>query len=529
MRRRDVVKSAASVAALSTSGLGLPAIAQGLAKTLRFVPEANLTILDPIWTTAGPTISHGYMVYDALYGIDGRLQSQPQMAAGHDVSTDGLTWTFTLRDGLLFHDNEKVRAIDCTTSIARWAAKDPFGQQLASLTEEMKPLDDKRFQIRLKKPFSHMLYALGWRACFMMPERMAKTPASDQIKEHVGSGPYRFLPGEWVSGARAAWAKFDKYVPRQEPPQYFSGGKVVHLDRVEWIIQPDTATAAAALQVGEVDWVQAPLIDLLPMLKQVNGVEVKTLNTLGFYCVLAFNHLYPPFNNPRLRRALLPAVDQQAFVQSVVGDQTDLGLYPTGFFTSGTPMANPAGLDAISGPRDLPLARKLLLEAGYKGEPVMLLAPTDLPAIAQLARVTRELFHQVGLNVELMEMDFGSMTTRRAVTSPPDKGGWNSFCATWFGLTASNPGSSYSLRANGKSAWYGWPTDEKLEELRQQWFDAPELGAQQAICEQIQRRAFETVPFIPLGQVLLPTAFRKSVTDIVKCANPVFWGAKKSA
>jgi peptide/nickel transport system substrate-binding protein len=527
MRRRDILKNAASVAALGSVGLARPAIAQGAAKTLRFVPEANLAILDPIWTTAGPTTSHGFMMFDTLYGIDDRLQSQPQMCAGHEISSDRLTWTFTLRDGLLFHDDEKVRAIDCTTSLARWAVKDPFGQQLASQTEEMKPLDDKRFQIRLKKPFNHMLYALGARACFMMPERMAKTPASEQIKEYVGSGPYRFLAREWVSGARATWAKFDKYVPRQEPPQYFSGGKVVNIDRVEWIVQPDPATAAAALQTGEVDWVQVPLIDLLPTLKRADGVEVKRLDRFGYLGVLRFNHLYPPFDNPKLRRALLPAVDQKAYVQAVVGEQTDLGRYPVGFFTDGTPMANKAGLEVLSGPRDIGLAKKLVAESGYKGESILLMSPTDWPAMHQEAQVTLAVFQELGLNVEFVAMDFSSMTSRRANSSPPYKGGWNSFCTVWSGLTVSNPGSSYPLRANGKGGWFGWPTDELLEDLRQQWFDAPDLAAQQAVCEQMQRRAFETVPFMPLGQVFLPAAFRKNVTDIVQCSVPLFWAVKK--
>jgi peptide/nickel transport system substrate-binding protein len=527
MYRRDVLKSAALVAALDSAGLGRPAIAQGAAKTLRFVPQANLSSLDPIWTTAGPSTNYGYMVFDTLYGIDDRLEAQPQMCAGHEVSPDRLTWTFTLREGLLFHDNEKVRAIDCTTSLARWAIKDPFGQQIASQTEEMKPLDDKRFRIRLKKPFSHMLYALSARACFMMPERMARTPASEQIKEYVGSGPYRFLAREWISGARAAWAKFDKYVPRQEPPQYFSGGKVVNIDRVEWIVQPDPATAAAALQTGEVDWVEIPLIDLLPMLKRADGVEVKTLDRFGYLGVLAFNHLYPPFDNPKLLRALLPAVDQKTYVQAVVGEQTDLGRYPVGFFTDGTPMANKAGLEVLSGPRDIVLAKKLVAESGYRGEPILLMAPTDSPTIGQLAQVTHSLFLELGLNVEFIAMDFSSMISRRANSSPPSKGGWNCFCTVWSGLTVSNPGSSYPLRANGKGGWFGWPSDERLEELRQQWFDAQDLGAQQAVCEQIQRRAFEIVPFMPLGQVFLPAAFRKNVTDILPCSVPLFWGVKK--
>jgi peptide/nickel transport system substrate-binding protein len=528
MRRRDMLKGAAAGAALGSVGLGRPAIAQGSAKTLRFVPQANLANPDPIWTTATVAINHGYMVFDTLYGIDDAVESQPQMCAGHEISSYELTWTFTLRDGLLFHDDEAVRAIDCTTSLTRWAAKDPFGQQLVSLTDEMQPLDDRRFQIRLKQPFRQMLYALGARNCFMMPERMARTPASEQIKEYVGSGPYRFLASEWVSGASAAWAKFDKYLPRQEKPAYFSGGKVVNFDRVEWIVQPDPATSAAALQTGEVDWVELPLIDLVPMLKTADGVQVKVFDPFGWLGVLAFNHLYPPFDNPKLLRAILPAVDQRTFVQSIVGEQTDLGRYPVGFFTDGTPMANTAGLEVLSSPRDMALARKLVTESGYDGEPVLLMSPTDQPALAQITQVTRSLFQELGLNVEFMAMDWGSVVSRRANTAPPDKGGWNSFCTLWGGLTVSNPGSSYPLRGNGKGGWFGWPTDPEMEAMRQQWFDAPDLSAQQAICEQIQRRAFETVPFVPLGQVFQPTAFRENVTDIVKCAIPLFWGVRKA-
>ena len=527
MRRRRFVQSAASAAALGGTGPANPAIGQGSsAKTLRFVPYVNLTNLDPVWTVTGASMQHGYMVFDMLYGIDEHFQPRPQMCAGHEVTADGLIWTFTLRDGLLFHDNEKVRAIDCTASIARWRVKDPFGQTLAALTEEMKPLDDQRFQIRLKRPFPQMLFAFGSRPCFMMPERFARTPATEQVKESIGSGPFRFVASEWVSGASAVWVKNEKYQPRQEPPSTLSGGKVAHIDRVEWVVQPDPATASAALRTGEVDWVEWPLIDLLPMLKKSSGVTVKAINwpNLG---VLAMNQLYPPFDNPKLRRALLPAVDQRAFVQAVLGDQMDLARIPSGFFTEGTPMANKAGLEVLTGPRDLPLARKLVAESGYKNEPILLMSPTDSQPFAQLAQVTRGLFQELGLNVEFREMDFGSLMARRINQSPPDKGGWNAVAQIWSTLNSSNPGNSIGLRANGKGAGFGWPTDETLEQLRQQWMDAPDQASQLALSEQIQRRAFDVVPEVPLGQMVMPTAFRSNITDIVRAPYPIFWGVKK--
>lgn len=528
--RRTLLQTTAALgaSALGASGLARPALAQGNARTLRFVPQANLANPDPVWTTATVAVNHGYMVWDTLYGIDDAVEGQPQMIAGHLVSADEVTWTFTLRDGLLFHDQEKVRAVDCIASVRRWAVKDPFGQQLMSVTNEMTVLDDNRFQFRLKKPFRQMTYALGARNCFMMPERVARTPANEQIKEYIGSGPYRFLPNEWIAGVSAAYARFDRYVPRQEKPSYFAGGKFVHFDRVEWLVQPDSATAAAALQKGEVDWVELPLIDLVPMLKASDGVVAKVFDPFGWLLIIAFNHLYPPFDNPRLLRALLPAVDQKEFVQSIVGDQSDLGRSPVGFFTDNYPMANTAGLDVLTSKRDVALARKLVAESGYNGEPILLMSPTDQPAVGQLTQVTRSLFQQVGLNVDYRAMDWATQVSRRANQNPPDKGGWNSFCTLWGGLTVSNPGSSYPLRANGKGAWFGWPTDEKLEALRQDWFDAPDLAAQKAIAAQMQVRAFEVVPFMPLGQVFQPTAFRSNVTDIVKAAIPLFWNVRKT-
>ncbi len=521
MHRRTILRSAAALAALPR-----PSIAQGAAKTIRFVPYVNLTNLDPVWTVTGASMTHGYLVYDMLYGIDEHFEPRPQMCAGHDLSSDKLTWTFTLRDGLLFHDNEKVRAIDCTASLTRWMVKDPFGQALSAVLDEIQPLDDKRFHIRLKKPFPQMLFGLGSRPCFMMPERMAKTPASVQIKESIGSGPFRFEPSEWVSGASAAWTKFDKYQPRNEPPSTLAGGKIAHIDRVEWVIQPDAATAASALRTGELDWLEWPLTDLIPMLKQSNGVRVKAINW-PHLCVLAFNHLYPPFDNPKLLRALLPAIDQRAFVQAIVGDQMDLARVPNGFFTEGTPMANKAGLEILSGPRDLGLAKKLVAESGYKGEPILLMSPTDSAPFAQLAQVARGLFTELGLNVDFREMDFGSLMTRRVNQAEPDKGGWNCVSQIWTVLNSSNPGNAYGMRSNGRGAAFGWPSDPTLESLRAAWLDAPDHASQYALAEQIQRRGFETVPEIPLGQVTMPTAFRANVTDIVKTPYPAFWGLKK--
>jgi peptide/nickel transport system substrate-binding protein len=520
MRRRDLLKA--------TPLLMAPALARADTRPLLFIPNANLSAIDPIWTTALVAQSHGYLVFDTLYGMDTNGGSRPQMCAGHEVSSDELTWTFTLRDGLMFHDKEKVLAEDCVTSLRRWGSRDSFGQMLTAAANEIAALDDRRFQIRLKKPFRQMLYGLGARSCFMMPERMAKTPASEQIKEAIGSGPFRFLRDEWVSGAHAAYARFDGYVPRQDPPSFYAGGKVAHFERVEWIVQPDPATAAAALQKGEVDWVEQPLIDLCPMLRKSADVMVKVIDPFGWQPVIALNHLTAPFDNPKLRRALLPALDQKAFIASVIGDQSELGHVPGGFFADGQPQATHAGLEVLARPRDVTLAKQMVSEAGYHGETVVLLSPSDRPNYSAVSFVARELFQSIGLNVDFQAMDWGSVVTRRTSQNPTDKGGWSAFITALDGLTVSNPGGNFALRGNGKKAWFGWPTDDRLEVLRAAWFDAPDLTSQKAITEQIQRQALETLPYIPLGQYFQPTAFRSDIKDIQPGMFPLFWSVRRA-
>ena len=525
MQRRAILAAAAGLAASPL--LGRPALAQAAARTLRFVPSAALTSIDPLWSLATISFTHGYMVWDTLFAIDSNLVPHPQVAEGAEVSADELTWTITLRQGLLFHDNAPVRASDAVASIRRWAKKDPFGQTIAGITNEMRALDDRRFRIVLKQPFRQMLFALGARNVFVMPERLANTPATEQFKEVVGSGPYRFLPDEWQPGAVAHYARFDKYLPRAEPPDLWSGAKIANFDRVEWTAQPDPATAAAALQRGEVDWVEQPLLDLLPMLGKTPGLKVEAVDPFGTLGILRFNHLIPPFDNPELRRALLPAIDQQSVVSAVVGDQPQFGNYPVGFFTAGSPMSNDAGLQALTSPRGMDEARRRIKAAGYKGERIVMIAPSDLPAIMAMSQVMQDQLTRMGLNIDFQVTDWGTMISRMAKRDPVAEGGWNCYCVTWAGLTASTPGSSYPLRANGLNATSGWPTDNKLEALRLQWFDAPDLAAQQAVARRMQEQAFVSLPFIPLGQWTNPAAYTDKLTGVIRSPFTLFWNVRR--
>jgi peptide/nickel transport system substrate-binding protein len=492
--------------------------AETAARTLRYVPYSNLIVMDPVWSISIIGLEHAYMTCDQLYGIDGNYIAQPQMAAGHELSDDRLRWTFTLREGLKFHDNEPVRAADCVASILRWTKGDPFGKRMAVRLDAIKALDDNHFEIRLKRPYSHMLYGLGATTCFIRPERLAQTDISKPIEDQTGSGPFRFLKDEFVTGAHAAYARNESYVPRQEPPVMWSGGKVANFDRVEWHFIPDSATAAAALQTGEIDWIERPLLDLVPNLKTAPAVAVTQVDPMGFFAILWVNNAAPPFDNTKLLHALLPAIDQKDFMQAIVGDLSEAARTGMGMFTPGSPFASNAGMEILNGTRDLAAAKRLISESGYAGEKIVLMSP-EIPEFHAIAEVARALFQQLGLNVDYQAMDWGTLSSRARSTDPAVRAGWGCYGVGWAGLWPSNPGSNVPLS--------GVKPNPKVEALRDAWFDAPDLPAQQAIAAQIQVLALQEPPFIPLGQYFIPYAHRKELSGFVRAPITAMWNVQK--
>jgi peptide/nickel transport system substrate-binding protein len=528
--RRNLIGT--TVLGATAAGLARPALGQGAAaRTLRFVPQSNLASMDPIWSTAVVVRNHGLMVFDTLYGLGADFAARPQMAQGHEITNGGLTWTITLRPNLRFHDGEPVRARDCVASIARWSKRDVLGQRLGTLLEEMRPLDDAKFEIRLKKPWAGLAWALGKPSanmCAIMPERIAQTDPFQQIREVIGSGPFRFRGDLFRPGDLAVYDRFDRYETRQEPSDFLAGGKPVHFDRVEWRVMPDPSTAAAALQNNEADWWETPLADLLPLLRRHRDIVVDRINSAGNLGVLRFNHLHPPFDNPAIRRALLPAIDQRAFMNAAIGTDPTLSMVPAGVFTPGTPLATEAGLEVLSGPRSIEAAGRALREAGYRGERVAMLSATDLPVLQNLSEVAADTLRRIGFNVDFAAMDWGTHIQRRNNRGTPDQGGWNVFCTTWEGLDVSVPGSHQPIRGHGANAWAGWPTSPRIEALRDAWFEAPDLEAEKRIARDIQLAVWEEVPFVPLGLVLPPQAYRRSITGVVKGGPALFWGVRRA-
>lgn len=517
-----------SFMALSGAALAAPALAQGsAARTLKFIPQADLTVLDPIWTTAYVTRNHGLAVFDTLYGTDARYAAQPQMVAGHTVENDDKLWRLTLRPGLTFHDGSPVLARDCVASIARWGKRDAMGQTLMAYTDELSAPDDRTIQFRLKKPFALLPEALGKvgsSICAIMPERLAKTDPFTQVTEMVGSGPFRFKADERVVGARVVYERFAGYVPREGgEPQWTSGPKRVFVDRVEWHVIPDQATAASAMQTGEMDWWEQPPADLVPTL---GGLTTRITDPTGLIGCLRMNQLQPPFDNPAIRQVLLKVVDQTDFMQAVTGTDPKLIHVPTGFFCPGLPMASDVGLDVLTSKRDYEAAKTALAAAGYKGEKVVLMGASDFPSLKALADVAADMLTRAGFNVDYQVMDWGSVVQRRAKKDPIAQGGWSAFCTFWAGLDQANPAVSAFLRGTGQSAAIGWPTSEKIEALRDQWLDAPDNAARKQLAGALQRQAFTDLPYLPLGQYFNQTSYKPSLTGVLD-GVPMFWNVKK--
>ena len=519
--------------AVGAATLAAPSIvaAQG-ARVLKFVPQSDVTVLDPIWTTAYVTRNHGYMVFDTLFGSNGKFETSPQMADGIAVENDGKLARITLRDGLKFHDGSSVLARDCVASIQRWGKRDTYGQTLLAFTDELSAPDDRTIQFRLKKPFPLLSAALGKPAsnfAAMMPERLARTDAFTQVTEMVGSGPFRFNAKERVLGSQVIYERFEGYKPREGgAPDWTAGPKVVNFDRVEWRVIPDAATAAGALQNNEVDWWENPTQDLVPLLKRNANINVFVQDPTGQVACMRLNHLNPPFDNPAIRRALLKAISQTEYEQAVVGDDPSMFHVPAGVFCPGTPMASDAGLEVFQGPRDYAAAKKAILDAGYKGEKVVLMAPTDFPILKALADVGADALTKCGLNVDYQASDWGSLVTRRAKKEPIDKGGWSLFHTFWAGGDQLNPVGHAFLRGPGPATgMFGWPTSPALETLRDQWIAAPDLASQQKIAAELQRQVLVDVPYIPLGQNFYNTAHRKSITGVLN-GFVTFWNVKRA-
>ncbi len=522
--RRRLFLGAAAVAPLARPAIG------GVTKTLIFVPQTNLTSLDPVWTTATPTRNFALMVYEGLYGRDQQFNPRPLMLEGHTIENDGKLWTMRLREGLTWHDGTKVLARDCVASLRRWMKRDATAPIIMDRVVSFEAEGDREIVWKLRKPFPLLPHFLSkvQPQPVMMPERLAATDPFKQMTEIVGCGPLKFLPDEYVSGSHMAFARFDKYVPRQEPASYNAGGHKVNVDRVEWRVIPDPATASAALTAGEVDWVELPQPDLIPLLERTNRVVTGLLDIYGTVSILRPNQLTAPTNNAALRRAMLAAIDQKETMLAAMGEVPDSWKAPMGFIVPGMPSATEAGMDKVRQRKTQDELKRMVEQSGYKGERLAFMHPTDQLIYHAVATVAVDAFRKIGIEIDEQMLDWGTVIQRRPSKEPVDKGGWSMFPAGAPAPEFVDPMLSGPMRSNGANAWFGWPDDPKIEAAYAAWLDAAHDPERRKLEADYQLAAFESVPVIPCGTYMPHAAWRSNLTGLVKGSAPVFWGVEKS-
>ena len=526
MKRRHFIQGSAAAATLAAPAVNAQT---ARAKTLKVVPLTSLYSLDTVFNTSLVTTNHGWAVYDTLFGLNNKREIKPQMAEGYTVSDDGRVYEIKLREGLKFHNGEKVRAQDCIQSLKRWAGRETFGQTIAQFIEKWEVKDDRTMRISFSRPVPIFLEAIARGSAsipFMIPEHIAQTDPFKQITDPTGCGPYKFNGGEFSAGSFASYSKFADYVPRSEPAELTSGGKIAHFERLEWPTIPEPATAAAALLAGEVDWYEQVQADLIPQLKKSPDVRIGSANPGGFNGILRFNHLQAPFNNVAIRRAVMMLVNQADYMASITGNDPAAFNGCKSMFPCGTPYGKEMGADVMQGNMDK--ARAMLKAAGYNGEKVVIISPSDVPTIGPMGDVTYDLLKKIGMNVELASMDWATLTNRRSSKESVEKGGWSLF-HTWApSVIISTPVEHIALRGLGAKGWAGWFEDARIEELTREWTIATTAESRAALADQIQARALEQVPFVLCGQFQIRTAYRSYLSGIIEGSGVYMWNVKRT-
>jgi peptide/nickel transport system substrate-binding protein len=517
--------------ALPLLAMSMPPQAFAAGKTITAVMHSDLRVIDPGLTTAYITRDHGYMVYDTLLATDANFKVQPQMA-DWKVSDDKLTYTFTLRDGLKWHDGAPVTAEDCVASLKRWGRNDGMGQKLMDYTASIEATDAKTITLKLKEPYGLVLESIGKPSSlvpFMMPKRLAETPPGKAIAEQIGSGPFKFVTNEFQPGVKAVYEKNPDYVPRKEPASWTSGGKVAKVDRVEWITMPDAQTAVNALQSGDIDFMEIPPYDLLPVLEANADIRIDSLNKFGFQTLGRMNFLLPPFDNVKVRRAALLAMNQKDVLDALVGNDKYYKVCGA-FFVCGTPLATEEGAETLLKGSGMAAAKKALAESGYDGTPIVIMAPGDVVTLKAQPIVAAQLLREAGFKVDLQATDWQTVVTRRASQKPVKEGGWNMFFTNWVAADVMNPIANVSIGGRGKNGgWFGWAEDARIEQLKEAFVRASTPEDQKKIAAEIQKEAYDQVIYIPLGQYLGPSAWRKSLSGVLDGpATPIFWNIDKS-
>ncbi|MET4155723.1 peptide/nickel transport system substrate-binding protein [Bradyrhizobium sp. RT9b] len=518
---------ASSLLAAVVSTLLICAPAAG--SELKIVMESRLGNLDPILSASHQTRDHGYLIYDTLFALDAQQKIRPQMVDSYKVSEDGKVYTFTLRDGLKWHNGAPVAAADVVASIKRWGKRDRMGIALMSITSDVSAADAKTFSLTLSTPSGVILDAFAKPSgvpLFIMPAKVAETPVTEAITDYTGSGPFIFKADEYQPGVKAVYVKNESYVPRKEEPSWFAGGKLAKVDRITRIEMADPLTSLNALNSGEVDYVQNINSDLMPL---VNTSQITTarLDQLGYQISYRFNHLQAPFKNKLVRQAALWAIGQQEVMQAQFGAPENYKLCGA-VFGCGLPYESDVSAEMVMKP-NVEKAKALLKEAGYDGKPVAILHISDIPSLSSIAPVMAQQLRAAGFVVELQAMDFMTMLSRRANQGPTTEGGWSIFITSWHNTEIQEPLRNFMIVAEGKGGYAGWADVPAIPQLTKAFLTAGSEADRKEIATKIQSIVYDESIFAPLGSFARISGYSKDVKGVLPAPANIFWNISKAA
>ncbi len=531
MKIKRVLTSLALASSLAISTLWMSPVTAQAESTIRAVLTAKLGVLDPIATTSYATRTFAYLVYDTLVSMDSEGNFKPQMLESWSVSEDGMTYKFKLRDGLKFSDGTAVTAEDCVASLRRWWQRDSLGKRMKAKSKDFKVTGDKTFELELAAPFGHVISALGKPSSnvpVIMPARIASvTDPKDSVAENIGSGPYVFDFEGWSPGKVAVFHKNPHYLARSEPADGLAGGKVAYFDKVEIVTIPDSATQIAALQAGEIDYVQSTPYDFIEILDANPDVTVPRFKGIGMTLLAAVvNHLTPPFDNKEVRRSLQALAMTEQYMAGL-GLPDDMWLKDCySFFMCGTTYGNDAGVDQLP-EVGIESAKKILKESGYKGEPVRILLASSVNDINHNGLVLEGLMKQAGFNVEVQAADWPTVAKARWSKKPVSEGGWSLLPITWSGYDMASPFTNYRIANNCTDGYAGWACVEEITTLINQFEAESDVAKRQEIAKKIQVLAIDNVQFMIMGQYSRSSSHRADLEGLLDVGMPIFWNVKR--
>ena len=516
------------VAAFGCLVAAAPAMAQDNNRILRVVPSADVSELDP--TRGANLISriYSHMVFDTLYALDKDLAPQPMMVDKRTLSDDGLTYSFTLRSGLKFHDGSPVTAKDVVASVNRWLKGTSIGNVLNARVASLAAVDTLTVRLLLKERFGlveFMLAGPGAPIAAIMKEADVNRPDNVPLTNPIGSGPFKYNVAERRAGAKVVFERNADYPSRSEPANGLAGARVVKFDRVEWTIMPDATTAANALATGEVDFWDSVGADLAPFLKR-RGITLRP-RALPTYAFVRFNHQLPPFNDVRARQAIALLIDQNEMMPAVAGDD---GKWSACFSFSvcGTVYGTEAGSEPYR-KVDVAKAKALLAEAGYKGETLIIVGTPQLAPINTMTQILARRLQDAGIKVDVQMTDFPGMLARiNQRNKAVGDGGYHLFPYYAIGASWFHPLTNVSVDLNceGRS-WPGYPCDAEGEKLRHAFLAAPDDAARKAGFEAFQRRMWTFLPHVPAGLFEVTNAHRPNVHGVVDDIFLNYWNIEK--